>query len=84
MASNRSILNNLEFETLIKSMNDRTLLEFTARQVYEVKTITFRLKKRVDNLENRDRKFFGTIGGISGVIGASIVAALNFLFKNGQ
>ncbi len=79
--SNNQILNEMEFEKRITEMSDRSLMEFTARQVYEVVLSNDRHEKRITTLENRDRKFFGTIGGLGGVIGAGIVAAINHFLK---
>ena len=79
--ANRDMLEDIEFEKAIKEMTDRSLLEFTARQSYDTRTTVGVLVKRVTYLEKRDRKFFGTVGGIGGAIGAGIVAAIDFITR---
>ena len=83
MLGDSEMLGNLDFEKRIKEMDDRSLLEFTARQTYDVCQLVSKHDRRLRVVENRDRKFMGTIGGIGGAIGAGIVAAINyFIGKN--
>ncbi len=72
------MLNDLEIEKAIGEMPDRKLLEFTARQVCAIHAIALDHEKRITGLETHDKKLFGAVGGISGLIGAGIVAAINY------
>ena len=74
----RYILNDMEFEQNIRQMNDRQLLEFTARQTYGVCLLAESSEKRIDILERRDRKTFSIIGGLAAFFGAAVVAIINF------
>lgn len=80
MTSRESMLNNLEFEKEIKGMTDRSLLEFTAREVYGLRLESADHSKRINDLEKRDRKFFGAVGGVGGAIGAGIITAIDYFF----
>lgn len=83
MGSNE-VINDLDFEEKILSMGTRELLEFTARQVYDVACDQPKIKKRLAVLESRDKKFFGIVGSLSGIIGAAIAALINHLFLSGK
>lgn len=77
------MLNDLEFEQRIQQMNDRELLEFTARQMYDVCLTVNNHDSRIGTLENRDKKSFGLASGIGTFIGAVIVAIIDFLTRKG-
>ena len=72
MPNGRYVINDLDFENKIKEMCDRELQEFTARLSYSNAI-------RIISLEGKDKKMMGTVGGISAVIGATIVTIANYL-----
>ena len=82
MPDGKQMLNDLEFENMINKMNDRQLLEFTARQVYDVCIVASSNEGRITKLENRDKKFVGAVSGISGFIGTCLGAAVLFLINH--
>ena len=77
---NSGMMDDLDFDQKIKSKPDRELLEFVAEQVYKVSLRCPIEEKRITALEGQNKKMFGLTGGVSGVIGAGIVAALNWFF----
>ena len=82
MAPNgRYVLNDLEFEKQIKEMSGRQLLEFTARQTYDVSILARSNEGRVVKLENRDRKIFGATGGIGAVFGVIIASIIDYFMR---
>ena len=83
MVNKKGILNDIEFENQLNKLGDNhiDLIKFVARQVYEVRITAFDHAQRLTTLENRDKKLFGTIGGISGAIGAGIVAAIDYIMR---
>jgi len=80
MPNGNEMLDELQFDKLIKGKTDRELSEFTARQVFELCREVEAGSKRIDSLESHDRKTFGIAGGIGGgaatVLGVAIVAIL--------
>jgi hypothetical protein len=83
MPNGRYFLNDLAFEQQIKDMSDRQLLEFTARQTYDVSILATTNAKKISTLEHRDKKFAGAMGGIGGAIGAGIITAINYFTGRG-
>jgi len=81
MPNGRYFLNDLELEQQIKDMNDRQLLEFTARQTYDVCILATSNEKRIAKLENKNLKLNGIIGGSGALIGAAVAASINFMLK---
>lgn len=81
MSNGRYILNDIEFEQKILRMNDRELLEFTARQTYGVCLLAADNKKRIDGLERRDRKAFSVTGGLGAFFGAAIAMIAEFFIR---
>jgi len=81
MPNGRYILNDLEFEKEITNMTDRQLLEFTARQTYDVCILAGKNEKRIAKLENRNLKLNGIIGSIGALIGASIMSGIDFILR---
>ena len=73
------MLEDMEFEKHLTDLDDRGLMEFTARQVYDVNKTVSGHGKRLRTLENRDRKQFGISGGIGGIIASAIYALIYFL-----
>jgi len=78
---NQPMLNDLEFESKIKTMADRELLEFTARQVFSVSQLCPTHHKRIKSLENRDKKNFAITGGVGAIIGTVLASALDYLLR---
>ena len=78
MPNNKEFLGDFEIERHIKMMNDRDLLEFTARQVYDVCGIVNKHGLRLHSLEVRGNKITGIAGGIGTMIGAAVVAVINW------
>lgn len=83
MPDGRYMLNDLEFEEKIQRMNDRELLEFTARQTYDVCLLAADNKKRINSLEKRDRKTFNLTGGLGAFFGAAIAVVADFFIRRG-
>ena len=79
----RGLINELDYRQRIQDLPDRQLLEFTALQVYETTIIIHNHDKRIGKLESRNRKTFGYVGGIGGVIGAIFAGALDFFIRKG-
>jgi hypothetical protein len=71
MPNGQYILNDLEFDTKIKGMNDRTLAEFTAKLAYSNAI-------RITSLENANKEKMGIAGGAGALLGGVIAAAVNF------
>ena len=78
MANRTEFLDDLELEKRLASMSDRDLLEFTARQTYDVCILSGSNERRIILLEKRDNKFMGSIGIVGAFIGAVIVSVINF------
>lgn len=78
MPNGSEMLNDLEFDKQIKEMTDRGLMEFTARQLYEHCEESNIRDGKIKALEDRDKKFAGAVGGASGLLGAAIIAVLNY------
>ena len=83
MPNGRYVLNDLEFENQIRDMNDRQLLEFTARQSYEITIFAHDTEKRVKNLEGKGKKTTAITGGAGSLIGAAIIAVINYFTTRG-
>ena len=81
MPNGRYFLNDLELEQAIKQMDDRQLLEFTARQTYDVSNLSANHEKRIYRLESRTKKEIGASGGIGAVLGIAIASAIDFFLR---
>ena len=81
MPNGRYILNDLEFEQKIQQMNDRELLEFTARQTYGACLLAADNKKHINNLEKRDRKAFSLVSGLGAFFGAAVAVIVDFFIR---
>ena len=81
MPNGRYWLNDLELESRMKEMSDRELLEFTARQSYEVCIVAQDNRKRVEKLEGKNNKMFGVSSGAGTIIGAAIVTVINYFMR---
>ncbi len=71
----------VEFELHIGQLSDRELAEFNARQVFDIRLQIPEMKKRTKRLEDQNKRVFGAVGTLSGIIGAAIAAALNKFFN---
>ena len=78
MANGNEMLGDLEFERRIGELNDRELLEFTARQVFETRKIVGSNTKRIHGLEGRSRKAFAFSGGAGTFVGGVIVGIISY------
>lgn len=74
----------LNFEKLISEMQDRQLLEFVARQTFEITGKCKGYDTRIALLESGDRKTSGIVGGISGTITAVIIGIINYFVSWGK
>ena len=72
------ILNSLDFEKHIGEMKDRQLLEFVARQTFEITHKCKGYDKDIDSLKNGSRKLSGITGGITGTITGVIIGLINY------
>ena len=72
----------LDFEKRIGEMADRQLLEFVARQTFEITGKCKMYDKKITSLESGDRKTSSIIGGISGTITAVIIGIINYFTVN--
>ena len=81
MPNGRYFLNDMELEQAIKQMDDRQLLEFTARQTYDVSNLAANHEKRINRLESRRRKELSATSGIGAILGAAIYTAIDFLLR---
>lgn len=74
----------MEFEQHISAMNDRQLLEFTARQVYSVQRLCPVHGERISELEKadkNDKKRLGITGTISGTIVGAVIGLVDYFAK---
>ena len=77
------LLNEMDFKDRIRVMPDRQLSEFTAELVYENRIVSDDHEKRIKGLENQRRRTIGVTGGVSGIIGASFIAVIDYLLRRG-
>ena len=83
MSNGQEMLDDLELEKRISELDDRGLQEFTARQVYETRKDVSSNTRRIKCLETRNKKTFAITGGIGSVIGAAIIAVINYFTTRG-
>lgn len=81
MPSRIPFLNDIEIEQHIKEMDDRSLMEFTARQVYDVCLLAASNERRIVTLEKQGHKITGIAGTFGTLFGAAIVAIVDFFVK---
>lgn len=86
MTNGREMLNDLEFENHIQELGDDLpkLVKFVARQQFEMSKELPAIERRVKDLEGRNNRFFGAVGGISGLLGAAFVKAIDYFITRGQ
>jgi len=82
MPNGKYMLNDLEFEKEINKMTDRQLMEFTARQVWDVNIIACANRNRIQKLEGVNLRASSKAGGIGGIIGSAIGALTVFLVNH--
>ncbi len=75
MPNGKYILNDLEFDKQIKEMDDRELMEFSARLGYSNAI-------RISSIEGQRRKALGLTGGLGVFVGGVIVGLVEF-FRRG-
>ena len=75
------ILDDAELEERMKSFTDRQLSEFTLRQVTVICRQYVAYGKRIKDLEDRDRKTFGLIGGLGAFFGTAVGAAASYIWE---
>ena len=80
----RKILNELEFEKEIEGMDDRTLLEFVARQQYSMSKQCPLQDNRINNLEKGSKKLSSIAGGIAGLVAAIVAGIINYFVTKGN
>ncbi|GAG90101.1 unnamed protein product, partial [marine sediment metagenome] len=78
MPNGRYFLNDMEFEQHIKKLSDRQLLEFTSRQTYDISILARHNEKRISALEGQSNRRTGIIGGGGAIIGAAVVAVIDY------
>ena len=83
MPNGHMMLDNMEFEQQIKHMEDRELLEFTARQAYNSCILTADNKHRICILEKRGKKTASITSGASAILGGALVTLVDFLLRRG-
>jgi len=75
------INSDLEFEAHIKKLNDRGLIEFVARQQYDMAKICPIHDKRLKAVEGKSKKALASSGGIGVIIGGIIIAIVEYFSK---
>lgn len=81
MPNGKYFLNDLDFEHQLKTMNDRELLEFTARQTYDVCNRVESHDKRIRGLETQSNRRSGVIGGSGALIGAAVASIIDYFIR---
>lgn len=83
MSNKTSFLNELELEEHLREMSDREIIEFTARQTYDVCNLASSNERRIVTLENKGNKVTGIVGGAGTFVGAAITTLINFFVNKG-
>ena len=78
MSGGLDLINEMDFRSKIKTMQDRELSEFTALTVYDTCNMVSKHSKRITALENRDRRWVGIGAGIGAVFAGVFYLILNF------
>lgn len=74
MPNGRYILNDLEFDREIREMEDRELMEFTAKLSYSNAI-------RITSLENMNKRKVGLAGGLGAVLGAAFASTIDYFLR---
>jgi len=80
MPNGHDMLDSAEFETWLKSIDDRTLMEFTARQSYQTCQRCAVNETRLRKLEKRGTKSYG-LAGAGGAFFTGVVLTLIDIFR---
>lgn len=83
MANGKKIVNELEFEQHIANLNDRELIEFVARQQYDMSAICPAHLDRIKKLEKRTNKAIGASGGAGALIGGMVMGFVDYFLRRG-
>jgi hypothetical protein len=78
MVSGKAILNELDFETKMKTFKDRELLEFVARQNYETCSQIALQDTRIKTLEGGNKLASSVSGGITGTFTSIVIAVISY------
>jgi len=71
----------LDFERRITEMEDRPLLEFIARQTFEITGKCKEYDRDIETLKNGSKKASGITGGISGTITGIVIGVISYFTK---
>jgi len=83
MTNGKAVINELDFETKIRSMPDRALLEFVARQNYETCSQIALQDTRIKTLENGSKLASSVSGGVTGTLSSIIIAIIAYFSSKG-
>lgn len=72
----------LDFERRIGEMPDRKLLEFVARQTYEVSGLVKTNSGRITELENGNKRASRIGGSISGAVAGAVIGVINYFVNH--
>lgn len=72
------ILNELDFETKIKGLTNRKLMEFNSRQLYDVCSTVVSHGNRLDKVEKKGNRIIGGAAAIGAGLGALVIAVINY------
>ena len=83
--SDHDMFDDLEFENEITEMGDDQprLLRFVATQQFKTSKILVDHSKRINSLENKNKKVMGFVGGASAVFATAVTATLNYFLGRG-
>lgn len=73
----------LDYEKRISEMADRPLLEFIARQTFEITSKCKGYDKDIAFLKSRDRRVSGITGSIAGTIMGGIMGLISYFANKG-
>ena len=80
------MLNDMDLENQMSELGDNLpeLVKFNVRQTFALSKSVVSHEKRIKDLEGRNNRFFGAVGGASGILGAAFVKAIDFLITRGN
>ncbi len=81
MSNSKNILSDLDFEKHISELSDRGLIEFVARQQYDMAKLCPIHDKDIKSLQNKNNKMLGAVGGIGALIGGAITGTLDYFLR---
>ena len=76
-----NFLDRMELDKRIEGMENRQLMEFTAKEVYSISVQVTDHQKRIKKLENRNRKEMGLVGTIGGILGVAFASILDYFLR---